>query len=277
MFGSHSPMFVSMDRADEIRLVRRTDCEESEFKQCDLKCLDLNTVAAELAHAWRKPLASLTAASLVPRLHILGTELAEGFFANGVVLVEGRSDKAMLYASAKLLGVSFEAAGIAVLSAEGKGSLDKPYAIFRALGVPTYVLWDCDRGKKESAANLALLRLVRHTEDLQEAVPATHIGNCYAHFEDTLEVLLKEELTAELHGTCLAAACDPFGLSPSEDNHKVPEVMFQTLLWSQRHGAACPTLTALVHAIWLHLTGNPVMDSGSPNDGATTTLQACAA
>ena len=124
--------------------------------------------------------------SLVPRLHILGIELAEGFFANGVVLVEGRSDKAMLYANAKLLGLNFEEAGIAVLSAEGKGNLDKPYAIFRALGIPSYILWDCDRGKDE-VANLPLLRLVRPNENLQEALPATLVSGSYAHFETTLE------------------------------------------------------------------------------------------
>ena len=186
MFGSHSPMFVSMDRADEIRLVRRVDCEDGRFKQCELKSLNLATIASELESAWQKQAGAFTADSLVPRLHILGIELAEGFFANGVVLVEGRSDKAMLYANAKLLGLNFEEAGIAVLSAEGKGNLDKPYAIFRALGIPSYILWDCDRGKDE-VANLPLLRLVRPNENLQEALPATLVSGSYAHFETTLE------------------------------------------------------------------------------------------
>lgn len=253
MFGSHSPMFVALDKADEIRLVRRMDCEDSEFKQCELRSLDLGAVASQLAAAWQKNPDTYTAATLAPRLHILGVELAEGFFANGVVLVEGRSDKAMLYASAKLLGKSFEEAGIAVLSAEGKGNLDKPYAIFRALGIPTYVLWDCDQGLKESGANLALLRLVRPDENVQEALPTTLVSGHYAHLENTLEALLKAELTPALHGTCLAGACEPFGLTPNEDNQKVPEVMYQTLFAAQQQGATCPTLEALVKAIWLHL------------------------
>lgn len=253
MFGSHSPMFVALDKADEIRLVRRTDCDESEFKQCELRSLDLGVIAGQLAAAWQKNPDTYTATTLTPRLHILGTELAEGFFANGVVLVEGRSDKAMLYASAKLLDRSFEEAGIAVLSAEGKGNLDKPYAIFRALGIPTYVLWDCDQGQKETAANLALLRLVRPEEDLQQAAPATLVTGHYAHFEDTLEALLKVELTPQRHADCLAGACEPFGLTPNGDNQKVPEVMYQMLLAAQQQGATCPTLENLVRAIWLHL------------------------
>ena len=267
MFGSHSPMFVSMDKSDEIRLVRRTDCEEGAFKQCELRSLDLATIAAELELAWSKPAGSLTAAALTPRLHILGNELAEGFFANGVVLVEGRSDKAMLSATAKLLGVNFEERGIAVLSAEGKGNLDKPYAIFRALGIPTYIIWDCDKGLKEAVANLALLRLVRPMENLQNAVVGTHVGDQYAHFENTLEALLKVELTPELHESCLAGACEPFGLTPSADNHKVPEVMYQTLMAAKDQGKLCPTLEALVKAIWLHLAGE-VLDTAEQKQTA---------
>ncbi len=253
MFGSHSPMFVSMAHAEEIRHVRRVDGEEGDFKQCKLKSLNLADIAFELETAWQKPSGTFTVATLVPRLHILGIELAEGLFANGVVLVEGVSDKAMLYAIARLLNLNFEEAGIAVLSAGGKTNLDKPYAIFKALGIPTYVLWDCDL-KKEDAANLALLRLIRPDENLQRAVPATEVNGSYAHFENNLETLLKMELTTNQHEACLAEACDHFGLTSSEDNHKVPEVMCKTLLLAQERGATCPTLLALVRAIWFHLT-----------------------
>jgi putative ATP-dependent endonuclease of OLD family len=259
IFGSHSPMFVSLDCADEIRLVRRTDCDDSDYKQCALHSLDLSSIATELEQAWQKPAGTYTAESLKPRLHILGVELAEGFFANGVVLVEGRSDKAMLYAIAKMFDRSFEEAGIAVLSAEGKGNLDKPYAIFRALGIPTYVLWDCDSGKKEKAASLALRRIVMPADNVQEAPPETAININYAHFEDTLEALLRIELGADLHSECLKAACDPFGLTPSEDNHKVPEVMYRVLVEARDRGVTCPTLEALVTAIWLHLTGDELV------------------
>ena len=257
IFGSHSPMFVALDKADEIRLARRADCPDSEFKHCELRSLNLATIASELEVAWSRPAGTYTADTLKPRLHIMGTELAEGFFANGIVLVEGRSDKAMLYAVAKLHGMSFEQAGIAVLSAEGKGNLDKPYAIFRALGIPIYVLWDCDNGAKASdiAANKALLRLVRPLENLQEALPTNYIGEHYAHFAGTLETMMKAELTAATHATCLAAACEPFGLTPNEDNHKIPEVMFQTLLAAKADGAECPTLNALMTAVWKHLVG----------------------
>src|SRR3546814_2546034 len=84
-------------------------------------------------------------------------------FANGVILGEGRSDKAALTATARMLVVSFEAAGIAILSAEGKANLDRPYVIFRELGIPTFILWDCDQqlpeDKRSPAIDLALSKL----------------------------------------------------------------------------------------------------------------------
>ncbi len=263
LFGSHSSMFVSMDKADEIRLVRRTNCEDSEYKQCELRSLDLDVVATKLERAWKKPEGSYTGATLKPHLHILGTELSEGFFANGVVLVEGRSDKAALYACARMFGKSFEEEGIAILSAEGKGNLDKPYAIFRELNIPVYILWDCDLGHRDKnpAANLALHRLVREGENLSVAVPATIVAAHYAHFENTLEALLKQELTVDLHRSCLASACEPFGLTPSDENQKIPEIMFQTLHAALAQGAVCGTLNALVRAIWLHLTGAEIEDT----------------
>src|SRR3546814_13351363 len=97
-------MFISMGKADEIRLTRRTPCEDSEFKQCALQALDLSNVAQKLRTGWDKPPEQYTAQTLIPRLHILGAELSEGFFANGVILVEGRSDKAALRSEERRVG-----------------------------------------------------------------------------------------------------------------------------------------------------------------------------
>ncbi len=167
-----------------------------------------------------------------------------------------------------MLGKNFEEAGIAVLSAEGKGNLDKPYAIFRELGIPVYVLWDCDRGKadKNPAANLALLRLAREDENIVEVTPSTIVAANYAHFEDTLEAVIRAELTPEVHRACLASACEPFGLTPSNENQKIPEIMFHTLNSAKAQGAICETLHALVRAIWLHLVGEEMLEG----DPATT-------
>ena len=55
-------MFVSLGKADEIRLVRRTNCVDSEFKQCEIKSLDLNLVAQRLESGWSKAAGTFTMA-----------------------------------------------------------------------------------------------------------------------------------------------------------------------------------------------------------------------
>ena len=265
IFGSHSPMFISMGKADEIRLTRRAPCDDSEFKQCALRALDLSNVAQKLRTGWDKPPEQYTAQTLIPRLHILGAELSEGFFANGVILVEGRSDKAALTATARMLGVSFEAAGIAILSAEGKANLDRPYVIFRELGIPTFILWDCDQqlaeDKRSPATDLALSKLAKPDQQFQVAPTTDLIADCYAHFEKTLELKLKEDLTPAIYTACLAAACEPFGVHPSKDSQKIPDVVFQTLLRAKEQGHESEMLINLVRAMWRFFRDEEIPDA----------------
>lgn len=264
IFGSHSPLFISMGKVDEIRLVRRADCEDSEFKQCVLQSLDLTEVAQKLETGWNKEPGTYTAQTLAPRLHILGTELAEGFFANGVVLVEGRSDRAALTAIGRIMGVSFEAAGIAILSVEGKGNLDRPLVIFRELGIPTYLLWDCDTDKppkdRKPAMDLALLKLANPIAEFVEAPVIDHVGEGYSHFAETLERKIKAELTADIHSECLAAACAPFGLVPSDDTHKIPEVMYQTLRLAKDKGHEPQMLQEVIRSMWRFFRNEEIED-----------------
>lgn len=264
VFGSHSPMFISMGKADEIRLTRRSHCDDSEFKQCSLQALDLGTVAQKLERGWNKPAGTFSAQTLMPRLHILGAELAEGFFATGVILVEGRSDKAALTATARMLGVNFEAAGIAILSTEGKANLDRPYVIFRELGIPTFMLWDCDQqlpeAKRTPATDLALSKLAKPNDQIDAAPTSDLISDCYAHFEKTLEHKLKEDLTPEVHTACLAAACEPFGVHPSNDAQKIPEIVYQTLLRAKEQGHESEMLKSLVRAMWRFFRDEEIPD-----------------
>lgn len=254
IFGSHSPMFISMGKAHEIRLTRRSPCADTVLKQCSLQALNLSVVAQRLERGWGKAAGTYSAESLMPRLHILGAELAEGFFATGVVLVEGRSDKAALAATARMLGVNFEAAGVAVLSAEGKSNLDRPYVVFRELGIPVFILWDCDQqlpeGKRTPAIDLALSRLANPDGQFDIAPANDLISDCYAHFEKNLEHKLKEDLTAEVYEACLAAACAPFGVHPSTDAQKIPEVVYQMLLRAKGAGHESAMLKELVRAMW---------------------------
>lgn len=253
-FASHSPMFVSMAHVDEIRFVRRADCEDGGFKVCELKSLDLEEVAQKLAIASQRAPQDFTAATLAPRLHILGPELSEGFFADGVVLVEGPSDRSALIAAAHSLGLNFESAGIAVLPVVGKNNIDRPLLIFRELGIPTYPIWDCDRAG-DAEANLRLLRAADPEADYKTAQLATIVHARYAHFQENLEVCLKHELGKALYDEALGSACKEFEAEAGRDAQKNPEIMKRTLAIAKEKEATSGTLEGIVRAIWLQLKG----------------------
>lgn len=253
-FASHSPMFVSMAHVDEIRFVRRADCEDGDFKVCELRALDLDEVARKLAVAAQRAPGAFTAATLAPRLHILGSELSEGFFADGVVLVEGPSDRSALIAAALGLDLNFESAGIAVLPVVGKNNVDRPLMIFQELGIPTYPVWDCDRAE-DAEANLRLLRAADPDPNHKAAPLETRVHARYAHFQENLEVSLKADIGQALYEEVLRAACEEFDAEPSRDAQKNPEIMKRALALARDKGAVSGTLEGIVRAIWLALKG----------------------
>jgi putative ATP-dependent endonuclease of the OLD family len=253
-FASHSPMFVSMAHVDEIRFARRANCEDGAFKVCELRAMDLEQVAQKLAVASQLPPGDFTAATLAPRLHILGPELSEGFFADGVVLVEGPGDRSALVAAAHCLGVNFESAGIAVLPVVGKNNIDRPLLIFRELGIPTYAVWDCD-GAQDGQANLRLLRAADPDSEQQVAPLQTAVHERYAHFQQKLEVCLRAELGGALYDEALRTAAAEFGVEAGRDAQKNPEIMKHTLALAREMGAVSPTLNSIVRAIWAAVKG----------------------
>jgi hypothetical protein len=152
---------------------------------------------------------------------------------------------------------SFGRAGIAVIAAEGKPNLDRPLLIFKELGIPTYVIWDCDGDKKGGSPeqNLCLIRVLDPAADHKAPPTGTAVAATYAHFADTLEGTLKAELTeAGFHGA-LTSACGHFETSVGRDAQKSPEVMKRLLLDANEAGYTSATLENIIRTIWLTLKG----------------------
>lgn len=143
------------------------------------------------------------------------TEFSEGFFAEGVALVEGDTDRAVLEALASRLDRDLDLRGISILSVEGKGGLRVARAILVQLGIPTYVLADGDYGtanrntnKSEEKISQAHASHQDATEKLLAALPSrgtlysgafpykfgdpTIVSDCFTCWRDDIE----EELTA---------------------------------------------------------------------------------
>ena len=143
IYTTHSPLFVGLDRFENVRVLRKTAQGNMNPKATDLVQTDLNSVATELALAQAEPTSDFSGDALRARLQaIMSPILNEGFFADLAVLVEGESDHAAILAAAESQGQDLDGAGIAVIPCIGKNNLDKPLIIFRKLNIPTYVIWD---------------------------------------------------------------------------------------------------------------------------------------
>ncbi|WP_370267414.1 AAA family ATPase [Nioella sp.] len=257
LFATHSPAFVSIPHVESIRFARRVVTDGEPFKRCEIVGLDLSKVAQALEAAEDKKFGTYTADGLRPRLHILNSELSEGFFADGIVLVEGISDKAALMAAAKGMGLDFEAAGIAVLPAGGKNSIDRPLKIFQEIGIPVYAMWDCDIGTGDAnpAKDLTLLRLATLGSH-NEPPKTTTTTASFACFERHLEATLRQEVTETKYDKAYAELCEEHGAS-RKDVQKNPEMMASLLSKLRQDHGPLVCLEGIVMSAWTALKGAP--------------------
>lgn len=254
LFASHSALFISMDRFDEIRIARRVESDRPPLKMCEITEAKLATVAAELERVHERQPGTFTPEGLRARLHTIGSELAEGFFADLVVLVEGASDKAAIFATAERMGLSLEGRGIAVLAVDGKSNMDRPALIFRELGIPCYLVWDCDRNERDAvklANSERESRLICRICNVEPAIyESTRVGENYAAFQDKLETTLKEEIGAGVFAEELAAVKEHFGVAKDRDALKTPSVLADVLRRCEERGNVSATLVELVRAVF---------------------------
>jgi putative ATP-dependent endonuclease of OLD family len=251
VFASHSPYFVCLDRFDQVRLARRLPHEMSGHKECHIREARLLDVVRMLEEAHQVIPGTWSEESLKSKLHIVTPELAEGFFADVVLLVEGESDKSALRAAAAAKDVDLESLGIAILQAGGKNNLDRPAAIFRTLNIPVFAVWDCDRNEdviEEEKANRALQWLMG--SDVEAIVGAgSRIERNFACFDENLESMLRSELGTEEYDRSVEEMQEHFGVQRREDAIKAAPVMRGVLGALASRGIRSATLEGIIDRV----------------------------
>jgi putative ATP-dependent endonuclease of OLD family len=248
LYATHSPLFVGIDRIDEIRLMRKPLRRGSAPRTTQIVAVDLDKVAGQLWDAAGRPGPKYTGASLKPRLVSLMTPwVNEGFFADTVVLVEGEDDRAAILGAAEAEGHDFEAMSIAVLPCGGKTNLDRPTAIFRHLGIQTYTIWDSDEGGQNARPdpNHLLLRLLgAPTEDWP-----CDISRNFACFRQNLESTLRDELGNDNLEEILAELVEQFAFADKKQALKNPSSIALLLQAARARNLQCRTLSRIVDRI----------------------------
>ncbi len=263
IYATHSPLFVGLDRFNEIRLLRKIDNGEGKPKVTTVTGTSLDKVAEELWTADGSKGEQYTGASLRHRLHAIMTPwINEGFFADTVVLVEGEDDYAAIVGMAHTMGQDLESIGVSIIPVSGKRSLDRPALIFKQFGIPVYMLWDSDGGKGATAGvcttcgrhldgkpdpadNHRLLRILgRQEEDWPEHQEADHC--C---FGCDLESTLRSEIGGDLFEKLVAECQTEFGIGKRKHALKNPAVIAEVIKQAQTHGRTSKTLERVVTSV----------------------------
>ncbi len=263
IYGTHSPLFVGIDRIDEIRLLRKKNNGTGKPKITKVHSTSLDKVAETVWITDGRPGQKYTGSTLSPRLQAIMTPwMNEGFFADVVVLVEGEDDRAAILGVAKAMGHDLEGNGFSVIPCVGKANIDRPYVMFHQLGIPVYIIWDSDCGKGETEGacekcgrpldkkadpneNKRLLRLIGKDEiDWPE-----NIEDTFACFKNDLETTLTNEIGKELFEECLKKCRSDFCIYKRNHALKNPYVIMTIVKKAQEQGHSSSTLQSIVENI----------------------------
>ncbi len=248
IYTTHSPLFVGLDRFDQIRVLRKVLRDNAMPRVTRLRKADMGVVAGELWHGSGSQGKMFTAETLKPRLQSMMTPwMGEGFFADVVVLVEGEGDRAAILGVARSKKCDFDSLGITVIPCSGKSNIDRPLVILRSLGISVYVVWDGDFGGKGAKPddNRRLLRLLGEPErDWPHFVE--ELSAC---FKATLERTLEEEIGKESFAQWLSEAQHEFGIDRREHALKNPAIIEYVVVKGASSGKTSKSLERIVESI----------------------------
>jgi predicted ATP-dependent endonuclease of OLD family len=162
---THSPLFVSGEGFENVRLVRRANANAGTA----VRALTFDNLCTRLRGALcedqLRPIAGMVA-----KIHqALQPGLAEMFFARVPILVEGLEDTSYITTALHISGLwsEFRRLGCHLIPVNGKDKLIKPLAIAVELSVPVFVVFDSDgnteredqrvRHEKDNRALMAIL------------------------------------------------------------------------------------------------------------------------
>jgi len=160
IISTHSPYFVSGERFEDIRLVRK---EESRSKTFSVTFQEISEKIRNVGKEQLKP------EGIKAKIHqALQPQLNEMFFTPRLILVEGLEDYAYIttYLNLMALWDEFRLYGCHIVPTDGKSKMIRPLAITKSLKIPTFVVFDSDGHERDKQKrrchekdNIAILKL----------------------------------------------------------------------------------------------------------------------
>lgn len=245
IYTTHSPLFVGVDRLDNIRKLHKVKEEFSEPKRAKVNFTCLSNVARLLSY---------TPKALETRLHAVMTPwMNEAFFSDLTVLVEGEEDRAAIMGLSAEMGYDLESMGISVIPCMSKHNIDKLYVIFREFQIPLYCIWDSDYGNDaEKRPNQRLLRLLNYR--CREDWPKLITDN-FACFKENLGTTLRTEIGETLFDNVLTNFMRTNHIKKKGQAFKRIKFIQEVIKEAKQYGKSCRTLETIILKIVYLRTG----------------------
>jgi len=246
---THSPLFVGIDRFEQIRVVRKVSTGDTTPKSTRVCSVTLDAIAESLWNSSDKKGEKYTGTGLKSRMRsILTPWINEMFFSEFVVLVEGEDDRAALHGAAVYHQKDLESDGISVIPCGGKNNLGRPIAILQHLGIPFFVVWDADKETKgaRDQDNVRLLRLLKATVTKWPS----GVWNSHACFETNLDMTIESEIGSKEYENLIRKFLEVFGFRKKKHAIKNPQFVSDLLSEAGKNGKTSATLDSIVLAIY---------------------------
>ncbi len=230
VYSTHSPEFLPPGRLDTYRLcIAEPASEQSEPVASSVRSTSAAAII-DLLRAAGTPDAWLQPGRLDNFFEIqMDARVREGFFARGVVLVEGPEDVAVIDAHSRAIGDPLESRGIAVLPAGGKANITRMAAAFAAFGLPTYLVFDNDSNvredKREEHAGLNRSIQEFSGRDTPEDFPATGASQHFAAFDPNLTRILPTQFPDDSFERRKDEIAEQLGWPRPSDTSKNPNAL----------------------------------------------------
>lgn len=185
---THSTEFISLDRFDEINIVRKSKEQGTYIRKAD-------------ANAFVEDLKIRTGIeSSVDDLMFMyknayentgdSQRASEAMFARKVLLVEGESEVLILPYFFDLLGYDYIAEGLTIVRCGGKSEIDRFFRLYSEFGIPCFVLFDGDKqniGKEDEKSTVKKNHGILNLFGCNDEFPDNVVHNQYLGFEYRLE------------------------------------------------------------------------------------------
>lgn len=198
---THSPYFVSVTNFNEIRSVLK-EYDDTGLSRSKVTIGDANSVCNNYCavRSIQEPNVQVFMSGL---RGVINPKISEAFFANHVILVEGVDDSAILLPALRLKDFDTVKNGVPIIDVDGKCNLGRIKVILEALGIKTFIIFDCDGNitkaeerRKHEKENNTLFDLCNWKDENRIPFPENPVvKETFACFPKNLEKTLSEELT----------------------------------------------------------------------------------